>query len=63
MEGATDIEVIERNAVRFQISSDVNHQAQLLENMVNQGLKPVRMNEHTVDLEELFMSLTEGKVQ
>ena len=62
-EGATEIEVIERSAVRFQISSDVNHQAQLLEKMVNQGLKPVRMREHTVDLEELFMSLTEGKVQ
>ena len=37
--------------------------SELLKALVNKGLRPVEFHWHRVDLEELFLSFTEGRLQ
>jgi ABC-2 type transport system ATP-binding protein len=53
----------ERGGVVFGFSQDDEAQADLLARVVGAGLKPLELRPVDADLEEVFLSLTEGKVQ
>lgn len=47
----------------FSFTGDRNAQAELLKHLVEQGCEPVQFSPKEVNLEDLFLSLTEGNVQ
>ena len=55
--------LIRKEEVYFDFDGDLEQQSSLIHRMCEQGLKPIRLREQEADLEEIFMSLTEGKVQ
>ena len=55
--------ILRQDEVFFDFDGDLEQQSILIHRMCEQGLKPVRLREQEADLEEIFMSLTEGKVQ
>ena len=63
-----DLEMVEfcslqKKGIAVQIRGDLQIQASLLKVLVEQGLEPVQLVEQKMDLEDLFLSITEGKVQ
>ena len=53
----------ERTGVAFDFDGDAAAQAALLARLVTDGLHPVEFAAQETDLEDVFLSLTEGKVQ
>ena len=55
--------VIHENGVLLEFEGDREAQAGLLKVLVDSNVQPTRFVEQKMDLEDLFLSLTEGKVQ
>jgi ABC-2 type transport system ATP-binding protein len=53
----------DRSGVVFDFEGDPEGQAELLARLVQRGLRPVEFAAQEVDLEDVFLNLTEGKVQ
>jgi ABC-2 type transport system ATP-binding protein len=53
----------EREGLVIEFQGSEEEISDLLASLVNQGLKPVEFHWHQVDLEELFLSFTDGNVQ
>jgi hypothetical protein len=53
----------ERDGVAFDFEGDLDDTAALLADLVRAGLRPVEFAPQVTDLEDVFLSLTEGKVQ
>ena len=49
--------------ILFQFEGTEESQSQLLLHLFERGFKPIRFAEQSVNLEDVFMSMTEGKVQ
>ena len=56
---------VRENESSFVIEFEGNEDkiAELLKSLVEKGLRPVEFHWHRVDLEELFLSFTEGRLQ
>ena len=55
--------VIHEQGVLLEFEGDKEAQAELLKSLVDNNVQPTRFVEQKMDLEDLFLSLTEGKVQ
>jgi len=53
----------ERDGIVIEFQGSESDIADLLSSLVKEGLKPVEFHWHQVDLEELFLSFTQGNVQ
>ena len=54
---------VDKGYIYFDFVGDAEEQSRLLHHLVEQGFKPLRFAEREVDLEDVFLKLTEGKVQ
>ncbi|MCH8275119.1 MAG: ABC transporter ATP-binding protein [Armatimonadetes bacterium] len=52
----------EDNVIRVQFTGEVEHQADLLEKMVRDGVRVVDFREEEIDLEDVFLRITTGAV-
>ena len=52
-----------REGLAFEFEGGAEEQAELLAELVRRGVRPVEFASHETDLEELFLHLTEGRVQ
>ena len=55
--------MIHEQGVLLEFEGDREAQADLLKVLVDSNVQPTRFVEQKMDLEDLFLSLTEGKVQ
>jgi ABC-2 type transport system ATP-binding protein len=53
----------ERDGVTFDFEGGLEQQAELLQSLVNAGLRPAEFSPRATNLEDVFLSLTEGKLQ
>ncbi|MCP3914552.1 MAG: ABC transporter ATP-binding protein [bacterium] len=53
----------EAEGITFDFEGDQPEQAELLANLVQEGLRPIEFASKATDLEDVFLKLTEGKVQ
>ncbi len=54
---------LERDGVCFELEGDANAQAELFEELASSGLRPLELAQQGKNLEDLFLSLTEGRLQ
>jgi ABC-2 type transport system ATP-binding protein len=53
----------ERNGLVFDFSADEEGLARLLGELVQRGLRPIQFAPESIDLEDIFLTLTEGRAQ
>ena len=54
---------VDRDVVRFVHRASRELQAELLDEIIQAGFRVVQFGSHTTSLEDVFMQVTEGKVQ
>jgi ABC-2 type transport system ATP-binding protein len=60
--GVSNVE-IDKGYIYFSFIGGLEEQSSLMHNLFEQGYKPLRFAEREVDLEDVFLNLTEGRVQ